>query len=720
MDKKSRYGKTVNAMDSVDRSEMIESSPLKKEIDLKTFIFPIIIFALIAIFYSFWTISAQGMLPGDNRDIISESISATSLVKSILEYHQFPLWNNYWITGLPEYASSASTLYYPFATLFYLAFGTPDAYNYIIPFHLFLSAFAFWLFSSTITPNKSMRFYGSVTYMLSGVVSAKINMGHMAMFMAHPYIPLSMFFLNKSYSTKDTKYMILSALSMSMIMFTGAIYYVVFFMFLFAVYAFTKVVDVDGLINKKMSINKNNIKISMEIFTLFIMLSAVKLIPTLLFAGNIVRIDPIDPLEGGILLKDAVTLFLISGGWERDFYLGFIPLSMAIVSIFHKSKERYYMYIGILVFLIWASVKNSFFWWVHLLPVLDSMRVPFRSLGFVSFLLIALALYGFEIVSDAFENSRKSRNLITWSVLFLIFFELQEYVLDIIIGDYSGAIFGIVLTVATFSIASWMLIQKNNWNLNTKKMVFAIMSFTVLALTMNNIMLTAPEENPLNDQTAPEIMQAIKDYDSGGNDQIWVTTNGWSYQHPEFAYHAVKNDIHIVRAYYSYFLKTMPSSVNVGNQMYYVANYIIDTQYLETGIKADIAGMEKIAEVNGISAYKIDNSLPNAFIINENGIRALPIKYFSPNKVTIDGSKIEQGDLVVLKSAYYNGWKANGKTAINAGNMVATTAESSNNDITFYFDPIDFKVGLGISLFTLLCCMAILLRKGRDIPNVKN
>ena len=720
MDKKSHYGKTVNAMGSVNRSEMIESSPLKKEINLKTFIFPIIFFALIAISYSFWTISADGMLPGDNRDIISESISATSLVKSILEYHQFPLWNNYWITGLPEYASSASTLYYPFATLFYLAFGTPDAYNYIIPFHLFLSAFAFWLFSSTITPNKSMRFYGSVTYMLSGVVSAKINMGHMAMFMAHPYIPLSMFFLNKSYSTKDTKYMILSALSMSMIMFTGAIYYVVFFIFLFAVYAFTKIVDVDSLINKKMSINKNNIKISMEIFTLFIMLSAVKLIPTLLFAGNIVRIDPIDPLEDGILLKDAVALFLISGGWERDFYLGFIPLSMAIISIFHKSKERYYMYIGILVFLIWASVKNSFFWWIHLFPVLDSMRVPFRSLGFVSFLLIALMLYGFEIVLDVFENSRKNRNIITWSVLFLIFFELQEFIIEFVTGDYSGSKIGIIVIIVTFSIVSWSLIKKSNWNLDTKKIAWCIMSFTVLALVMNNIVLITPEKNTLKDSTAPEIMQAIKDYDAGDNTQIWITTNGWPYQHQDFAYHAVKNDIHIARAYYSYYLKNMPSIINIDNQMYHVANYIIDTQYLETGVKADMVDMEKITEINGISVYKIENSLSNAFIVDENGIRDLPIKHFSPNKVIVDGSNVEQGDLIIIKTAYYNGWKANGKPANNAGNMVAATAKTSNDDITFHFAPIDFKIGSALSFFTALFCIVIFLRKGRDIPKVKD
>ncbi|MCL7411685.1 MAG: YfhO family protein [Methanosarcinaceae archaeon] len=692
-----------------------ETNSLQNEtkIDLKDSLFLIIIFALIAIFYSFWTISAQGLLPGDNRDIISESISAASLVKSILEYHQFPLWNNYWITGLPEYASSASTFYYPFATLFYLAFGTPDAYHYIIPFHLFLSAFAFWLFSSTITTNKSIRLYGSVAYMLSGAISAKINMGHMAMFMAHPYVPLSMFFLIKAYSTKNIKYMILSALSMSMIMFTGAIYFVVFFMFLFVVYAFTKIVDVDDLINKKIYIDKNNIKTSVGIFILFIMLSAVKLIPTLLFVGNIVRIDPIDPLEGGILFKDAVTFFLTSGGWERDFYLGFIPLSLAIVSIFHKSKERYYIYIGIFVFLIWASVKNSFFWWIHLFPVLDSMRVPFRSLGFVSFLLIALAMYGFEIISDTCENSIKSRNLIILSVLFLIFFEMQEFVLNFMVGYNGGARIGIVLTVSIFLIASWVFIQKNNWNINTKKIVFVMMSFTVLALVMNNIVLTAPEENPLNDPTVPEIMQAIKDNNVGANTQIWVSTNGWPYQHQEFAYHAVKNDIHIVRAYYSYFLKTMPFSINIGNQMYYVANYLIDTQYLETGVKADIAGMEKITEINGVSVYKIENSLPNAFIVNGNDIQSLPIKYFSPNKVIVDGSKIGQGDLVILKAAYYNGWKASGKPAINTGNMVATTAESSNEDITFYFDPIDFKIGFAISLITLLCCIIILLRKGR-------
>ena len=147
-------------------------------------------------------------------------------------------------------------------------------------------------------------------------------------------------------------------------------------------------------------------------------------------------------------------------------------------------------------------------------------------------------------------------------------------------------------------------------------------------------------------------------------------------------------------------------------------NYIIDTQYLETGVKADMAGFEKVADINDISVYKIENSLPNAFIVGGSEIQSLPIKYFSPNKVVIDGSKIKQGDLVVLKTAYYKGWKANGKPAINAGNMLATTAEISNNDITFNFAPADFKIGLVISLLALLFCILVFLRK--DSNNTKS
>ena len=716
MVKKSHNGKIVNTDNRADRTEISESLPRKSKIDFKTSILPIIAIALIAIFYSFWTISAEGMLPGDNRDIILVSVQATPFVKSILEYHQFSLWDNFWITGHPAYASSVSSSYYVFGTLFNLLFGAPDSYNYSIPFHLFLSGVAFWLFSSTILSNKSMRFFGSVTYMLSGVISAKIGMGHIGMFTAFPYIPLTMYFLSKSYLTKNSKFIVLSGLSMSMFVFSGAAYFLVFFMFLFAIYAFTKIVDLEHLLkNKKYLIDKNNLKVSIIIFVLFAMLSAVRIIPMVLFTDDMVRIDPINPLEGGVLFKDAFILFITSGGWEHESYLGFIPIALAVVSIFHNSKNKQYMYMGIVVFLIWVSVKNSFFWWIHLFPFLDSLRAPVRVFGFISFLIIALSLYGFEVLVEAFEKSKKYRNIILGSVIFLIFFELQEFIIGIAADVYDGARIGILLTVTAFSFLSWTLIKQNNWKQGTKKMVFAIMSFAILALVMNNTLIIAPADNPLNEPTAPKIIQEIKDFDSGTNTQIWVTTNGWPYQHQEFAYHAVKNGVHIVRAYYAYYVKDMPSSINIDNQIYNVANYIIDTQYLETGIKADIAGLEKVTEVDGVSVYKIENSLSNAFSVNENGMQSLNIKYFSPNKVIVDGSKIKQGDLVVLKTAYYNGWMANGKPAINAGNMVSTTAETSNDDIIFKFDPMDFKIGFAITMFTLIFCVIICLRKETNV-----
>lgn len=696
-----------------------KNNSCEDRIDIKTSLFPIIAIALIALFFCYGTISADGMLPGDNRDIITKSVSETAAVKSILEYHQFPLWNNLWFTGIPEYASIASPFYYPLATFFYLVFGAPEAYNYIIPLHIFLSGVCFWIFSSTISSRQSVRLYGAVVYMLSGMIAGKINMGHLSMFMAHPYIPLSMFFLIKAYSTKDLKYVALAGLSMSMFVYVAAIYYMLFFMFMFFIYAFFQVFDVNRFMKDGYySIDKKNIKISLEIFALFILLIAVRLLPALSFTGDITRMDPIDPLGESYLLKEMINSFLNNVAWGNYFYIGFIPVLLSIVSVFHRSKERYFMYASIGFFFVWAAAKNSFFWWIHLLPFLDSFRNPLRTFAFVTFVLVALSLYGFEIVLDAYEKSKKHKQILIGFVSFIIFFELQEFIIGFRAEEYVWARFWIILTVATFSIVSWALINKSNWKGSSKKMAWIIMSFTVLALVMNNITLIAPEENPLNDPTAPQIMQAIKGYDAGDHTQIWIITNGWAYQHQEFAYHAVKNDIHIVRAYYSYFLTNMPSSVNIGNQVYHVANYIIDTQYLETGVKADMAGFEKVADINDISVYKIENSLPNAFIVGGSEIQSLPIKYFSPNKVVIDGSKIKQGDLVVLKTAYYKGWKANGKPAINAGNMLATTAEISNNDITFNFAPADFKIGLVISLLALLFCILVFLRK--DSNNTKS
>jgi len=203
-------------------------------------------------------------------------------------------------------------------------------------------------------------------------------------------------------------------------------------------------------------------------------------------------------------------------------------------------------------------------------------------------------------------------------------------------------------------------------------------------------------------------MAEIKNYDAGEHDQIWLTTNGWPYYHTEFAYNSMVEDVHMQRAYYGYYLKNTPSSIVVNNTAYYAANYLIDTQYLETGNTFDLPS---IFSVDGISVHKFENSLPNVFTIRNGNIIPLTIKYFSPNKVVVDGSNLQFGDVVIYKDAYYKGWKVNGNDAQNLGNMIGTELKDPNGDITFEFEPFDFRVGATITAITVLIYMAMLTRR---------
>jgi hypothetical protein len=88
------------------------------------------------------------------------------------------------------------------------------------------------------------------------------------------------------------------------------------------------------------------------------------------------------------------------------------------------------------------------------------------------------------------------------------------------------------------------------------------------------------------------------------------------------------------------------------------------------------------------------------------------VERFSPDEVKISGQFLS-GDIAVLKTSFYPGWKLNGQDASNVGNRIGAELSSDTSSITFKFDPLDVKIGAiftGIGIIALL----VLIIKRRE------
>ena len=676
----------------------------------------IISLALCTLFFMWDIIFSTNMIPSHPSDLIE--VSVLHRISSIVTYHQFPLWNDMWISGFPEYASPISELYDPLLMIPYLFLGLIDGVKFIIVTHVFFAGIAFWLFSTTITQNRSVQLYGSLLFMLSGSMTARLYPGHTELMTTQMFIPLTMYFISKSLNERDVKYIIFSAVSMAMFIFGGAAYLFIFFLMLFFVYSLMNVVGLDKQGNNKINIKRSNLKILALIFVLCLMFISIKTIPILNLTDNIVRNDPIEPFKGSILFKDSVAYF-VNGGADSSFsnyesyaYIGFLPAIFAFLSVFNRSKEKKYMYPSFVVFLLWAGGNLTLFGWIHLLPFLNNFRVPGRAFIFASFILISLSVYGLIWFLNSFEKDKKLVMPVLYTIALVVFFETQEIFINLF-RNLQPEILEILGVALITSVGCYLLLKKSEWKKETRKIAFVIILFSVLAVSAANIQFVNPVENKLNDPTAQKLMAAIKDHDNGEHEQIWITTTGWPYYHTEIAYNSMINGIHIQRAYYAYYLKNSPFDLVINNTRYYASNYVVDTQYLDSGETSDIPATFK---VDGVSVYKFENSLSNAFAIRNQNVIPLEIKYYSPNKVVVSGSNVQLGDVVMLKTTYYDGWKFNGQDAENIGNMVGGQINAPLEDVTFTFSPFDFKLGASISLLTIIIFILMILK--RDSINV--
>jgi hypothetical protein len=83
------------------------------------------------------------------------------------------------------------------------------------------------------------------------------------------------------------------------------------------------------------------------------------------------------------------------------------------------------------------------------------------------------------------------------------------------------------------------------------------------------------------------------------------------------------------------------------------------------------------------------------------GVGSAVLKYFSPNRLLVEIST-QKDDTLIINQEYDSGWKTPGREVYNKTGLIAVAVNPEDSEILLYYSPTSFKVGLIVTLFTLL------------------
>jgi len=714
---------------------------------------------LIMVLYGSFMPMDQGFI-GEWHDITTNS----EYYKLVGENY-FTTWNNLAAGGFPLIASPHSDKYYPLSVPFYLIFKNLEIVNFILLFHLLISYFSFYKFGTLITKNNNALMIFSLIFTFSGALIGRMYAGHHLLFYGLVWIPLLYYFFFKItlFEEANVKNMMGLAVIPALIYLTGNIYHFVFMYMILGI--FFLYYAVTGRISKK------TLTYIILALVLMMLLISVKSIPDINVSGSILRQDTINPLEAGGSIERDLTGFISGkgietrwGAYEGEAMIGIIPVLLAILALIYGRREIVIpAFLAITFSVVWAAGGNTFFSFIHLLPIISSFRNPGRIFGALLPIVLFLSLYGAILLSEMrhkknFSISPEQKTHIFYGLGILGVVKLFELPfiqipsLDVIISVLVVVAFiallllqkGSMRNISIFMLVGlalscfqlWAvssfqgLIQPDMllkflivnlcllglwawvWKAKGKQKVILpgllILSISLLFvgnMSTGYITLFTPQFNQSPAQAVTErLIQASPEIP-----QIWVYETGIPIAHQDFTHWDIARGIQPMTLYAAYFLKTMPQlTYNIGGLTYFSADYVVDTLYLENG-QQNLP--QTTFKVENISIYKPDLVLPNAFILRNEKVLPLVVEEFKSGDVTVRGDFLP-GDAVVLKSAYYPGWKANEVEARNLGNMVGTQiTQQPDNKMRFTFDPPDYKVGAILSLVGVALLLSVIIKR---------
>lgn len=349
--------------------------------------------------------------------------------KTILTYHQFPLWNPYANGGNVLLAHPHSSFLSPFYLLV-LFFGPIIGIKLQILLFVIIGLSGMFSLLKHLSIKEIPAYIASSVFMLSSIYSLHLTEGHVE-WLGMALVPW--LFLNYLKGTEKRKYLYIGILLLALMMLGGSVDVTAIAVLFLTIYALIRF-----LIERRISWVKNINVIFLGAF----LVSSIKLIPMIDFLSDYPRkIDSsenISPLLLPSVLLDRNQGYLysltkwnypdkgtrikndlaIDYGWhEYGAYVGIVPLLLFGAGIFLNLKRQLPLFLTGAIFLMLSLGRGSpiDLWKIfHTFPIYNSLHVPSRFIVIFIFAFSVFVGLGLSRIQEMLCRQQKR-----WSVLIL-------------------------------------------------------------------------------------------------------------------------------------------------------------------------------------------------------------------------------------------------------------------------------------------------------------
>ncbi len=386
------------------------------------------VFLVLLIGFLFRTIFLhQGVLYG--WDTVGELYYWYSWTFSTLRHGDLPLWNPSFLSGYPFYASSASTVCYPF-NFFFLFLPPATAINASFLLHAFLFTCFFFLFLRKVGLTPFASLFGAATLGWSEFLVTRVYTGELYHLYTVTWFPCSLFFLEHALQNQRLRVYLLVAVAIALQITAGHLQYVCYCLLGLAVYLCARLflTSREGPLAQPPQRGLHLLGCSLSI-CLGIGIASIQWFPTvelMTYSGRAHGISYDAATAISFPPSHLIKLFLPSffgdevrhEYWGESvfalcpLYIGVLPALLALRAMAykdHKGATKAFVLLG-LIGLIGAMGRYLPFyrWCFAHIPLLALFRIPARMSFLVTFALCALAAIGCQKV---LEETSLDRNV---------------------------------------------------------------------------------------------------------------------------------------------------------------------------------------------------------------------------------------------------------------------------------------------------------------------
>lgn len=402
---------------------------------LRKIILPFLVFFIIAIIYAaplFNNINNWGQMDWDQFTFWNAVPR-----KTILTYHQFPLWNPYSNGGNVLLAHPHSSFLSPFY-LSVLFFGPIIGIKLQIVLSLILGLSGMFFLLKHLGLKEIPAYISSFVFMLNSIYSLHLTEGHVE-WLGMALVPW--LFLNYLKGIEKRKYLYIGVLLLTLMILGGSVDVTAITALFLTIYSFIRF-----LREKRISWIKNIAVIflgallvsSVKLLPMFDFLSdyprrtesseniSLLLLPSVLLdrnQGHLYSLTKWNSPDKKMRIKKDLT---IDYGWhEYGAYVGIIPVLLFAAGAFLNLKRQLPLFLTGVIFLMLSLGRGSpidLWKMLHSLPIYNSLHVPSRFILIFIFIFSVFAGLGLSGLQEVLGRKRKRGiALISATGLFILY-----------------------------------------------------------------------------------------------------------------------------------------------------------------------------------------------------------------------------------------------------------------------------------------------------------